>query len=149
MSVSATGKEMKTCELRTAGTSGGVERQELDATEDRKIHGLLVIGRGDIGDIDNAVEASTEVFMGSRQVAQPDSVQDNVNSLYTRTVYNQAVNSNGNGTAISHHGAGAQGVDWFEDPFDWDENQTLVARHDDNSGGNTTAASVHVFYTEV
>lgn len=139
MSVSGTQNELHRTQLSVT-ESGGTSGHEVDATEDRRIHGIQVTIRGDITSSD-PIEGFADLWMGG---SNPRSQIDDDSSFIKRAHIEVA----GTGESSARSGDG-----WMEFPdptyLDWSEGETFNLFVTEAEGLQAITCDVTVFYTEV
>lgn len=132
---------MQTAIVRTSGTSGGtaVEKQ-LDADEDRLIHGVeFSVPNASFDGNDHYIEM--EAYLGADEIpSSGDEVSDSTQALGRHEIVFQSANSGDGGVKTTLELS-------YEAPFEWDEHVTLTLEHLENTSENSEGM-LFVYYTE-
>lgn len=133
---------METARLDTASaSSGSTDTVQIDAEEDRRIHGVVLSFEG-FG-LANSYNASAEVWIGSKPSVGGDTALDLGGKLY---LSGHLLIDSTNQYALLDDAEIPLEAD---ESWDWNEDVTLTVEVD-NGGGSTDAISAvaTVFYTE-
>ena len=140
MSLSSTGTEVQTAVVQTDVTGGSTSTEQIDADEDRKIHGYsLAIDADQTGTASQAFLA--EAFVGV-DPGISTGAEDLGGKFYARATMSRD-GSNGYSLNDPDELLDIDSVAW-----DWNEDVTLTLTVSEENGSSGGRAVLEVYYTE-